>query len=100
MGKQYGKKLITHQIKKRKVGDNMDEVFIRTWTLPEWLAKKYFKNQDFVSVDDLIAIIEDLDSDLENLQEKYEDFKQDVEDNYKPLSIAEQVGISDRDFLC
>lgn len=78
----------------------MDEVFIRTWTLPEWLAKKYFKNQDFVSVDDLIAIIEDLDSDLESLQETYEDFKRDVEDNYKPIPYEEQVGISDRDFMC
>ncbi len=61
----------------------MDEVFIRTWTLPEWLAKKYFKEKDFYSIDELIAIIEDLDAELENLQEKYDDFKIEVEENYK-----------------
>lgn len=53
----------------------MDEVFIRTWTLPEWLSKKYFSEKDFYSIDELIALIEDLDSDLEMLQEKYEDLK-------------------------
>lgn len=61
----------------------MDEVFIRTWTLPEWLAKKYFKEKDFYSIDELIAIIEDLDADLESLQEKYDDFKIEVEENYR-----------------
>lgn len=76
----------------------MDEVFIRTWTLPEWLCKKYFQTQDFVSVEDLICIIEDLDSDLENLKEEYEDFKNDVEDNYRPISPEEMYGIDDRDF--
>lgn len=61
----------------------MDEVFIRTWTLPEWLAKKYFKDKDFYSIDELIAIIEDLDAEVEHIQESYESFRQDVEDNYK-----------------
>ena len=70
----------------------MEEVFIRTWTLPEWLCRKYFKTQDFVSIEDLISIIEDLDSDLENLKEKYEDFKRDVEDNYKIINTREAVG--------
>ena len=45
----------------------MDEVFIRTWTLPEWLVKKYFKDKDFYSIDELIAIIEDLSDDYESL---------------------------------
>ncbi len=78
----------------------MNEVFIRTDTLPEWEKEKYFREKDFYSIDELIAIIEDLDSELEMVREEYDDFKRDVEDNYRPLSIAEQVDIDDRDFLC
>lgn len=76
----------------------MDEIFMRTWTLPEWLAKKHFKEKDYYSIDELIAIIEDLDGELEQVKEEYEDFKRDVEDNYKRISVAEQVGIDDSDF--
>ena len=70
----------------------MDEVFIRTWTLPEWLGKKYFKDKEFYSIDELIVIIEDLDSELEHTKEEFEDFKQEVEDNYRFVGMAEQVG--------
>ena len=69
----------------------MDEVFIRTWTLPEWLAKKYFKEKDFYSIDELIAIIEDLSDDYESLQEEFKDYKEYVESNYKEMSVKEQV---------
>ena len=77
----------------------MDEVFIRTWTLPEWLVKKYFKDKDFYSIDELIGIIEDLDSDVERLEDELKDIKRDMEDNYRPIPYAEQVGISDSDFI-
>lgn len=69
----------------------MDEVFIRTWTLPEWLGKKYFKGKDFYSIDELISLIEDLDSELDHVKEEFEDFKSDVEDNYKFVGMEEQV---------
>lgn len=70
----------------------MDEVYIRTLTLPQWLCDKYFENQDFVSIDKLINIIEDLDSDLEYAREKLDEFKQEVNDNYKFVGQAEQIG--------
>ena len=70
----------------------MEEIFVRTYTLPEWLCIKYFKNVDYVSVEDLIAIIEDLDSDKERLEEELEDLKNDLEENYKPISSEEMYG--------
>lgn len=47
---------------------------------------------EFIPVESLMAAIVDLFVEYHNLQEKFEDYKQDVEDNYKPLTIAEQVG--------
>ena len=61
----------------------MDEVFIRTWTLPEWLGRKYFKDKDFYSIDELVSIIEDLDSEAEDWKEKYEDLEKDLQENYR-----------------
>jgi hypothetical protein len=47
---------------------------------------------EFIPVESLMAAIVDLFVEYHNLQEEFEDYKQDVEDNYKPLTIAEQVG--------
>lgn len=69
----------------------MEEVFIRTWTLPEWLAKKYFKDKDFYSIDELIGIIEDLDADLDMLKDEFEEYKEYVKSNFKELTYQEQV---------
>lgn len=74
----------------------MDEVFIRTWTLPEWLVKKYYKGKDFVSIDELITTIEDLDSDRDMIEEEFEDYKQYVEDNYKFIGEKEAVGYDEK----
>lgn len=49
--------------------------------------------------DDVISILEDLVSNYHILKKEFEDYKKYIEDNYKPISIAEQVGINDRDFI-
>ena len=48
---------------------------------------------------ELVSIIEDLICEVDRLEEEIEDMKQDIQDNYKPIPVAEQVGISDRDFI-
>lgn len=68
----------------------MNEVYIKVANLNKWVGK-YFKNKDLITVDDLIAKIEDLDEDIERLQKELEDEKQDKEDNYKPLKVWEQL---------
>lgn len=49
--------------------------------------------------DDVISLLEDLVGKYRTLEEKLENTKQDLEDNYRPVPISEQVGISDRDFM-
>ena len=49
--------------------------------------------------DDVIGLLEDLVGKYRALEEELENTKQDLEDNYRPIPVAEQVGISDRDFI-
>ncbi len=42
--------------------------------------------------------LEDLLYEYEILEEKIKDLEQDLEDNYRPISYAKQVGICDKDF--
>ena len=75
----------------------MNEVFIDIRKENAWI-RKYF-NADFVSIDQLIGVIEDLDGEVENWKEKYQDLEEDIKENYRPIPYSEQVGVSDRDFL-
>lgn len=74
----------------------MEDILIRTESMPEWLAKKYYKNEDLISIEDLFALIEDLDSDKEMLQEEFDDYKQYVNDNYKFIDTKEAVGYDEK----
>ena len=49
--------------------------------------------------DDIISILEDLVGKYRTLEEELENTKQDLEDNYRAIPVAEQVGISDKDFI-
>ncbi len=64
----------------------------------EWNIGEIKKGQDY-SWSALIDLYSDLYSNYLNLQEELEDLKQDLEDNYRPIPVSEQVGISDRDFI-
>ena len=75
----------------------MNEVYIDIRKENEWI-RKYF-NTDFVSIEQLLATIEDLDGEIENLKEKYEDLEEDLRDNYRLIPYSEQVCVSDRDFI-
>lgn len=61
----------------------MNEVFIRTKDLPEWVADRFFKGKDIISIDELYWEFENLICDFDELEEKYNDFRQNVEENYK-----------------
>lgn len=65
----------------------------------EWNIGNLVKKDVSYSWNDLFDIIDNLYSDYEYLKEEFEEFKQDVEDNYKRIPVSEQVGISDNDFI-
>lgn len=75
----------------------MEEIYIKTKGY-SFLEKK-FKDNDLVSIYDLLGYIEDLDDDNERLEEEIEDLKQNIEDNYKQIPYNEQVGVYDSDFI-
>lgn len=56
-------------------------------------------DKKFVSTNDLISIIEDLNAELSRQIEKIEEYDRDIQDNYKPISKAEQYEISDKEFI-
>ena len=50
----------------------MDEIYVDMRIQNRWI-QKYFPNKDFVSIDELIGCIEDLDSEIDHLKEELED---------------------------
>ena len=55
--------------------------------------------EGYIDGEDLLSIIDDLIYEVDRLEEQIEDIKEDIRDNYKPISYAEQVGVRDSDFI-
>lgn len=49
--------------------------------------------------EDLLDVVDDLITEYEKLEEKYQNLEQDLEDNYKPISASEMYDIDDKDFI-
>lgn len=60
---------------------------------------KSFKEKDIYTWDEILDIIQDLESEKFRLEEELEDLKQDVEENYKRIPVEEQCEIYDNDFI-
>lgn len=58
-----------------------------------------FKEKDIYTWDEIISIIERLESELYIKEQQLEDLENDLESNYKPISNWEQSGMSERDFI-
>ena len=73
----------------------MEQVFIRKTDLNKWIAK-YFPNQDLISIEELLAIIEELDSEVDRLKEKISD----LENQEEPIKdYYDYYGVSRNDFI-
>lgn len=61
----------------------MNNIFIKTSEIAIWVADKYFKGKDLVSIDEILCALENATDDLDHMIEKYDDLSQDLHDNYK-----------------
>lgn len=59
----------------------------------------YEFKDNFLPSKNIVSIFEDLICEIDRLEEKYEDLEKDLEENYRPIPVSEQYGISDRDFI-
>ena len=59
----------------------------------------YFKSKDLYTWDEIIEIIEEMETDMVTLNDRIDMLESDIKDNYERVSVAKQVGVSDRDFI-
>lgn len=53
----------------------------------------YFRNRDFVSVEELLSTLEEVIDDFMHLREEFKDFEREVEDNYRYIPAVDQYEI-------
>lgn len=76
----------------------MEEIYVDIRNQNRWI-RETFENKDFISIDEMFAKIEDLLDEVDNIKLDYEEFKCDVADNYVRAPLAEQLDISDKNFI-
>lgn len=59
----------------------------------------YRRDGKYIPVEELFSMIEDLLIELDRAEEKYNDLEEQLRENYRPIPVAEQYGISERDFI-
>jgi hypothetical protein len=55
-----------------------------------------FQDKDIYTWDEIISRIEDLEAELHTERAKIEDLERDMEDNYRKVTVEEQIDYSDR----
>ena len=61
--------------------------------------KEYLGDTDIVEVGKLVDSLENLFIEYKELEEEFEDYKQNISDNYEPIPVSKQVYVGDRDFI-
>lgn len=69
----------------------------------EMIMKGYnldsFSDKDVYSWDEIIATIEELESEIRMLRDEKEKREQDIEDNFRRIQVTDQYGISEDLFI-
>ena len=69
-----------------KILDKINKLMDNTYTNP-------------ISEDEASDIIEELVHEIEEKEEALDRLNQEIEENFKPIPIAQQCGISEKDFI-
>lgn len=72
----------------------MDNVYVN---LEDDYCRRFFKS-NFVTVEEILEMLVELDDKRDALEEELEELRQDLEENYRPIPVSERLGIDDRDF--
>ena len=56
------------------------------------------REKDLWTVEELLDKIADLESDNHSLQEEFDDYIQNITDNYEPVNPYKMYGVSESDF--
>lgn len=72
-------------IKKVMDATNTDYEVVRLYNKAEEKVETY------INTDNLVVALEDMWVEYDHMKELYEDLKQDVEDNYRPIPPEEQI---------
>lgn len=67
--------------------------------IEEKTITNYEIENNLLPLENVMGIVEDLLSEINSLNEKLEDLENDIRENYRPIPVAEQYGISDEDFI-
>ena len=59
----------------------------------------YYYENGFTNVETIKFIVGDLLDEIKELKNKIQHLENDINDNYRPVPVAEQVAISDNDFI-
>lgn len=57
------------------------------------MGTDYGRNGNYIQLEKLIAVIEDLEYQIHVLEEKIEDRERDIEDNYEQIPVSRQYGV-------
>lgn len=68
----------------------MNEIYIKTSSLPRDLVEQCFRYKDLITIEDLIDELDNALYEFNELKDEYENFKQNVEDNYRFVGQDEQ----------
>lgn len=61
--------------------------------------REVIDDTQYIEVEELLGIIENLNYEVERLEDEISELRQDIEDNYIQRKLEDDYSISDRDFI-
>lgn len=78
-----------------EINDKLIEKVMAVTNTDYEVAKFYNKIEEkyesYINADNLVVALEDMLVEYDHMKEMYEDLKQDVEDNYRPIPPEKQI---------